>query len=241
MRYFLFVFLFTISTASVAQPKPISKGLPQYKKGQQLMQQGLFLQAIAAFKKSIAADKRFDSSHLMLASLYLRTSQTDSAVQVLNAAIKSKSNFTAAHIMLGMVYRDYIKNSNVAMMHYTNAAKLDSTNKETWYSLAWCCNDLKKYSDAIGYAIKALNVDNNYKAAYNEIGHAVNASKIYKQGIEIFRNRLNISVNEQPIYYSGLCYIELKDKEGATGIYNELVKLKSTRAEFLKKKIDAMK
>jgi tetratricopeptide (TPR) repeat protein len=241
MWKFLTILFFCLQSLLLqAQAQPFSKAAPLYRKAQQLLQQGMFLEAVTVLKKSIAADKKFDSSHIALAELYLRISQNDSAVKVLNAALKNKPAFTKAHELMGKVYRDYIKNSTTAITHYTNAAKYDSTNKETWYSLAWCSNDLKKYSDAVKYAIKALDIDNSYKPAYNEMGHAFRNMGTFKEALEVFRQRLNISVNEQPLYYSGLCYIELKDKEGAQKIYDELVKIQSKAADILKKRIDTM-
>lgn len=224
----------------MVQAQPASKALPFYQKAQQQKQQGMFLDAVAAYKKAIIADKNFDSAHIALADLYLLISQTDSAVKVLKAAIKNKPAFTAAHKLMGKVYRDYTKNSAEAIVYYTNAAKYDSTDKETWYSLAWCSNDLKKYDEAVKYAIKALDIDNGYRPAYNEMGHAFRKLGTYKEAIEVFRQRINISVQEQPLYYSGLCYIELKDKEGAQKIYEELLKIQGKSAVALKKRIDEL-
>lgn len=236
----IFTILFFCLSAALLQAQPVSKAVPFYKKAQQQLEKGMFLEAVSTYKKAIAADKKFDSAHLALAELYLRISQNDSAVKVLTAALKNKPAFVKAHELMGKIYRDYIKNSTTAMVHYTNAARYDSANKETWYSLAWCSNDLKKYEDAVNYAIKALDVDNSYRPAYNEMGHAFRKLGNYKEALEIFRQRINISVQEQPLYYSGLCYIELKDKEGAQKIYDELVNIKSKAAEVLKKQIDAM-
>lgn len=236
----IFAIVFFCLTNIFLQAQPVSKAVPFFKKAQQQLDKGMFLEAVASYKKAIAADKKFDSAHIALAELYLRISQNDSAVKVLNAAIKNKPAFVKAHELTGKIYRDYIKNSTIALLHYSNAVKYDSTNKETWYSLAWCSNDLKKYEDAVNYAIKALNIDNSYKPAYNEMAHAFRKLGNYKEALDVFRQRINISVQEQPLYYSGLCYVELNDKEGAKKIYDELVQIQSKAAEILKKRIDAM-
>jgi tetratricopeptide (TPR) repeat protein len=240
MKNFL-ILLFFCLTGSLLQAQPLSKAVPLYKKAQQLYQQGNFLEAVKAYKKAIIADKKFDSAHTALADLYLLISQNDSAVLVLKAAIKNKPSFTAAHKLMGKIYRDFIKKSTEAIVHYTNAAAYDSTDKEVWYALAWCSNDLKQYNEAVTYAIKALDIDNGYKPAYNEMGHAFRRLGNYKEAIEIFRQRINISVQEQPLYYSGLCYVELKDKEGAQKIYDELVSIQAKSAAALKKRIDELK
>ena len=239
MKHFFIAGAFTFFSLCV-WAQPASKAMPLYKKAQQLEQKGLFADAIGAYKKSIAIDKKFDSSHLALAALFLRISKNDSAIAVLKKAVKAKPDFAGAYAMLGLIYRDYTKNSTEAIVHYSNAVKYDSANKQSFYSLAWCSNDLKQYSNGINYAIKALDIDNSYKPAYNELAHAIRNLGIFKEGIEIFRQRINISVNELPLYYSGLCYIQLKDKAGAQKIYEELLAIKSKSAESLKPKIDAM-
>ncbi len=239
MKCFLVTAALAIFALNVSA-QPFSKAMPLYKKAQQFEQKGLFTEAIGAYKKSITADKKFDSSHLALATLFLRISKNDSAVAVLKKAVKTRPNFAGAHATLGLIYRDYTKNSAEAILHYSNAVKYDSTNKLNFYSLAWCSNDLKQYNNGINYALKALDIDNSYRPAYNELAHAIRNLGMFKEGIEIFRKRINISVNEQPLYYSGLCYIQLNDKAGAQKIYEELLAINSKSAEALKPKIDAM-
>jgi tetratricopeptide (TPR) repeat protein len=240
MRSFIAVFFLGSFFSAAAQGQPVSKAITFFKKGKQQEQQGMYLQAVDTYKKGILADKKYDSTPLALASLYLRLSQNDSAVTVLKNALKTKPGFAGAHEMLGLIFRDYVRNSTEAIKHYTNAVKYDSSNKVNYYSLAWCSNDLKKYQDAITYADKALDIDNNYKAAYNEMAHAVRNLKAYTDGIAHFKKRLAVSVNELPLYYSALCYLELKDKEGANKMYDELFKINPKSAEVLKKKIDAV-
>ncbi|MEI8059512.1 MAG: hypothetical protein WCG67_05085, partial [Ferruginibacter sp.] len=91
---------------------------------------------------------------------------------------------------------------------------------------------------AIKYALKALDVDNNYRPAYNELAHAYRSLKAYQECIDQFKKNVTISVNEQPLYYSGLCYLELNDKAGAEKMFEELKKINSKSADALRKKID---
>ncbi len=237
MKIFLLVAVCLFSTLNI-KAQPTSKAVQYFKKAQQLEQKGLILEAVAAYKKSIAANNNYDSSHLALATLFLKFSKNDSAITILKKAVKKRPNFANAHAMLGLINRDYTKNSLEAITHYTNAVKYDSANKINYYSLAWCSNDLKQYNNGINYALKALDIDNNYRPAYSELAHAIRNLGMYKEGIEIFRKRINVSVNEQPLYYSGLCYLEIKDNAGAQKMYEELLAIGSKFADTLKKKID---
>lgn len=237
VKYFLAVVISTLTTAGVmAQPNP--KAVPFFKVARQYSAKGQFNDAITAYKKAIAIDKKFDSANLELSSLFLKISMNDSAIAVLKRAIKVKPAFIDAHILLGIIYRDYIKKSDDAILNFTNAYKIDSTNKLILYSLAWCNNDKGYYREAIKYGIKALEVDNSYRPAYNELAHAYRGLKAYQEGIDQFKKNIAISVNEQPLYYSGLCYLELNDKAGAEKMYEELKKINSKSADALRKKID---
>lgn len=239
VKYFLAVVISTLATVGVmAQPNP--KAVPFFKMAQKFSAKGQFNDAIAAYKKAISIDKKFDSANLELSSLFLKISMNDSAVAVLKRSIKVKPAFLDAHILLGIIYRDYIRNSGESIVNFTNAYKIDSTNKLILYSLAWCNNDKGYYREAIKYAVKALEVDNNYRPAYNELAHAYRSLKAYQEAIEQFKKNLAISVTDQPLYYSALCYLELKDKAGAEKMYEELKKVNEKSAEVLRKKIDAV-
>jgi tetratricopeptide (TPR) repeat protein len=235
---FIFILASVIQSAAFAQPA--SKAIPQYKKANQFAAAGYFLDAISAAKKAVQADRNFDSAQLLLANLYLKVSQNDSAVQVLKKALTKKPKFLEAHILMGNIYRDYIKKPEAAIPYYTTATKIDSTNKETWYSIAWCHNALKNYKEAIVFAEKSLNVDNNYKPAYNEAAHAFKNQEAYEACIEFFKKRIAISVNDLPLYYMGLCYIQLNNKQAAQQVYEQLLSNKAKAAETLKKRLDAM-
>lgn len=239
MLKYVFALLFCTLTAAAITAQPLPKAVPFFKKGQQLRDKGAINEAIISFKKALLIDKKYDSAYLELGTLYLKINMTDSAVVLLKKAIALKPDFTNGYILLGNIYRDFIRNSTEAIPHYLHAYTLDSTNKLTLYSLAWCNNDKGNYREAIKYSIKALDIDNNFRPAYNELGHAYRSLNAYQEALEQFKKNIAISVNELPLYYSALCYIELNDKAGAEKMYEELKKINSKSADPLKKKIDS--
>ncbi len=238
-KYFYTILLAVLSTLSVmAQgPKP---ALVAFNNGVALKEKGMFIESIAAFKKAISLNKKYDSAYLELARVYATVSKADTAVMLLDQAIKIIPNFVAANILAGNLYRDYLKNPDLAIPYYLNALKIDSSDKTTYYSLAWCSNAKGYYREAIKYGVKALEIDNNYKAAYNELGHAYRQLKAFEECINQFKKNLAISINELPILYSGYSYMELNQKENALKMYEELNKLNPKMAGALKKRLDAM-
>jgi protein O-GlcNAc transferase len=234
------LFLICIFSLAAAVAQPNKQAVATLKAAQVFKEKGLFDKAITSFKKAISLDKKYDSAYLQLGKLYTQISMPDSAILLFKKAVKAIPNFADGYIALGNVYRDYKSNPQDAITNYLQALKLDSTNKFTLYSIAWCHNAKTDYREAVKYAIRSLEADNNYIPAYNELGHAYRQLKAYEEAVVQFKKNLAISVNEIPLLYCGYCYVELNQKENALKIFEELNKLNPKRAEFLKKKIDAM-
>ncbi len=233
----LSISIFTIS--AVFAQLYSAKGF--YKSGLDLKNKNMFLEAMAAFKKAITLDKKFDSAYLEMGTIYAKTTRPDSAVWYYNKAISISPLMATAHVALGNYYRDSKPNYDSALICYNNALKTDSLNKVTYYSIAWCYNARGEHDNAIPYAVRSLELDNNYRPAYGELGHAYRRTGKFKEGIEQFQKNLAISVVDVAILYSGFCYTELNDKEGAMRQYEELRKVNEKMAVSLKKKIDTMK
>ena len=157
-----------------------------------------------------------------------------------NQALEINPGYTAALIGMGKIYRDASKNYDSAIIYYNAAEQLDKTNKETYYALAWIYNAKQQYDKAIPYAVKSLEIDNTYKPSYGELGHAYRSLKKFAECIEQLKKNLAVSVVDVALLYSGYCYLELKNKEGAIQQYEALLKVNERMAGGLKKKIDAM-
>ncbi|MEY2916584.1 MAG: hypothetical protein RIS73_298 [Bacteroidota bacterium] len=231
--------LIGIITTLFATAQPVKQATVFFKAGVNFEEKGLFNEAVASYKKATVLNKKYDSAYLRQALLYTKISKADSAIIVLKNAAKQKPGFVDAFITMGNIYRDIKNEPDEAITNYLMALNIDSTNKVTFYSLAWCYNSKKYFREAIRYAIKALEIDNNYKPAYNELGHAYNQLKAYDECIAQFKKNLAVSVNELPLLYSAFSYLELNQKDAALKMYEALKKINPKMAEGLKKKIDA--
>ena len=231
----LFLFMFSVVSA-----QPGNKAAAFFKAGMDLKEKNRFPEALVAFKKAIALNKMYDSAYVEIGLLNQKSGSYDSAILNLNKALSISPKMTTALIALGNVYRDFKPNYDSAIICFKAALKTDSTNKVTFYSLAWCYNAKQDYEDAILFAIKALEIDNTYRPAYAEMGHAYRRAKKFTECIEQFKKNLAVSVVDLPIFYSGMCYTQLNDKEGALKQYEELKKINERLAASLKKEIDKM-
>ena len=236
-RFLPFLICLTFFSAAHAQRKNARQF---YKAGIAFKQVNNFGEALNSFTKAVSLDKKYDSAYVEMGNIYIGGGNMDLAIINYKQALAINADYTAALIGLGKIYRDSRQNFDSAIIYYTAAEKIDKTNKETYYALAWIYNAKKEHEKAIPYAIKSLEIDNTYKPAYGELGYAYRSTKKYSEAIEQFKKNLAVSVVDVVYLYIGYCYIELKNKEGAMQQYEALNKINEKMAGALLKKIEAM-
>ena len=234
--------LLLVVSAAAQPPKKATAFLQQ---GIELRDQNRFPEAMVAFKYAIALNKNYDSAYSEAGKLFAKSGQFDSAIIYFRKALALNPGLVETQIAFGNIYRDARPNYDSAIICYINALsveglKNDSLKKLTLYSIAWCYNAKQDYEKAIPFGIKALEVDNTYRPAYGELGHAYRRTKKFAEGIEQFKKNIAISPVDLPYYYSGMMYTELNQKEDALKVLTELEKINPKLAASLKKKIDAM-
>jgi tetratricopeptide (TPR) repeat protein len=233
----LLIFLFLVSAATAQRNE---KAAAYLQSGIEFKNKSMPTEAMLAFKKAVAIDKSYDSAYVEMGIINVRTTNLDSAILNVKKALAISPMMVYGWTTLGYIYRDSRPNYDSAIICYSNALKTDSLNKADWYSLAWCYNAKKEYDKAIPFAAKALEIDNTYRPAYAELGHAYSKNMKYAEGIEQFKKNLAVSVVDLPLFYLGMCYAQLKDKENALKEYEELKKINERLAASLKKVIDKL-
>lgn len=224
-------------SAAAAQSKPAALF---FRSGISYRNNNKLPEALAEFNKALALNKNFDSAYFEIGNIYIKLGNEDNGIGHFKKTLAINPKYTDALIAMGKIYRDSRKNYDSALYYYNAAAQTDSTNKETFYALAWTHNAKGEFDQAIPFAVKALAIDNTYKPAYGELGHAYHASKKYAEAIEQFKKNIAVSPVDLPMLYAGYCYIELNNKEGAMEQYEALKKINEKMAASLKKKIDSM-
>jgi len=235
---FLFAVFFFSEAGAQAKTKAKAKAL--FKSAMQFKALQKMPEVFTALTQSISVYNKFDSAHYELGTLYLGSGKTPEAVASFHKALSISPKMTVALVALGKVYRDYTQNLDSALKYYQLAAATDNKNKEIFYSIAWTYNAKGEFDSAIEYGKKALEVDNDYKPAYSEMAHAYRRVGKYAEAIEQFKKNLAISTVDLALLYSGYCYTELKNKEGAMEMYESLNKVNEKMATSLKRVIDKM-
>jgi lipopolysaccharide biosynthesis regulator YciM len=245
LPFLLFISFFPGAHAQVSKTKQEQtkqEARQHYKAGIQFRDSSRFGEALAAFNKATQLYKNFDSAYVQIGNIYSKAGRFDTAMINYRKAISLNSQYAEALFGMGKIYRDAqaYRQYDTAIYYFNAAAKADPKNKEVFYGLAWIYNARKEHDKAIPYAVKSLEIDNTYKPAYGELGHAYRSTKKYAECIEQLKKNLAVSVVDVALLYSGYCYIELKNKEGAMQQYEALTKINERMANALKAKIDAM-
>ncbi|MGB4845421.1 MAG: tetratricopeptide repeat protein [Ferruginibacter sp.] len=231
----LSIFIFGAANAQIKQ-----KAITYYKSGLDFKNKNMIPQAMNAFSSAIGVDKKFDSAYVELGHIYLASGKPDEAYANYHQALTINPRMSEALFGTGKIYRDFKKLQDSAIFFFKKAAQIDTANKEIFYGIAWSYNAKEEYDSAVKYGIKALEADNDYKPAYGELAHAYRRLAKYAEAIEQFKKNLAISTVDLALLYSGYCYTELKDKEGATQQYEALNKINEKMASALKRVIDKM-
>src|SRR5436190_364933 len=134
-RILPFIVSLLVFSAAGAQTNP--QAVSFYKSAIAYKSKYMFPEAIAALNKAISLDKKYDSAYTELADIYTKTNQLDLGVATFKKAIAMNPKNWVALFMLGKVYRDSKPNYDTAIICFRSAIKIDNTNKEFYYSIAW--------------------------------------------------------------------------------------------------------
>jgi tetratricopeptide (TPR) repeat protein len=235
-----FIPLLLIVSAFTAANAQVSKALLHYYSGMELVKNNQFTEALAEFTKATEGNKKLDSAYVQMGNIYSKSGNMEMARSNYIKALDINPVYAEALVGMAKIYRDFIKQYDTAINYFNAAAGIDPANKEIFYGLAWIYNATKQHEKAIPFAVKALEIDNSYKPAYGELGYAYRSTQQFAACIEQLKKNLAVSVVDVALLYSGYCYIELKNREGAMQQYEALLKINEKMANGLKKKIDAM-
>lgn len=127
-----------------------------------------------------------------------------------------------------------------ALTAFKNVISKDARYNEAYYQAGWCCNEMEKFEDAIGYLNKYAPLTNEAKTdKYNELGFCYYKLQDSKNALEQYDQTLSVVPNNGlalrgigSVYYdieenhdSAIVYFEKAvkaDGEGSKPIYYKL-------------------
>ena len=139
------------------------------------------------------------------------------------------------------VYRDNKKDCVLAMEWYSKTLSINQNERKANYGIGYCLNSAGKCQEAIPYLKRAIESENNYPAAYVELGYSFYKTNNNSEAITQFDKAISLNPqNENARYYKGLVYISLKDKMNAQKMADQLKELGSKNTASLQERINKM-
>lgn len=199
-------------------------------------------EAIPVLQKANSLSKNNYHIYFETGHAYASLNLTDSALKHFKESLRIKPDHLAAHVSLGDLYREKLKDSIQALSYYLKASKIDSTHKKSNYWIGWCYNETEKFDSAVFYLQKVVEADPSNSPASVELGFALYSLNKYSQAINAFKPALAAKPKpEIALFYTAMCFVKTNNKEEALSKYNELTILNSSYAANLLKEIQQMK
>jgi tetratricopeptide (TPR) repeat protein len=147
-----------------------------------------------------------------LGDYFVRQKRWDKAQAVYQQLLKETSFFTQAHIGLGWVYYGRGDGVNAAMTEFEKVIETSPESGEGYYNIAQLLVLEKRYTEADGWYIKALDRDPGMQIWYIVRGNAARESGNYSLAIQIYQDTALKFPNWSRVYYELAWAYRLNEK-----------------------------
>ena len=212
-----------------------------YRKGFMENAEKKYTEAKESLQKSLMYKKDYINTYLELGFAATKMKQADDAINWFSEAMKLDAKSHVPYNGIAEVYRDIKKDMDMAMSWYQKTLAVKIDERKACFGMGYCLNNKGSYSEAVTYLKKAIQQESDYTAAYVELGYSHYMLRDNSSALENFNKALTLNPkNENARYYSGLVYINQKDKTMAQKMVEELKALNSRNATSLQEKVDKM-
>lgn len=227
------------AASGFAQPKTADEN---YAEAMNLVKQGKIPESVPFFNAAIKINPKHGDAYLQAGIVLTMLNKATDALICLKQAQKLKKNNAALFNSLGVLYKNGIGKADSALYYFKKLVPIKAdTTVEACYNIGWGYNATQQYDSAIKYLKKSLDINNDFKTGYKEISYAFYKSKKMQEGLDYFKSRLAISVVDVNLYYIGLMYNELGNKEEAMKYHDQLKAINERSAASLLKRIEGKK
>jgi tetratricopeptide (TPR) repeat protein len=212
-----------------------------YRKGFSENADKKFTDAKQSLHRSVSLKNDYINTYLELGFACNKLKEADSAINWFNQANKIDPKSHIPYTGIAEVYRDVKKDMDMAINWYQKALTVKTDERKACFGMGYCLNSKQKYTEAIPYLKKAIEQETTYTAAYVELGYSLYMTGNNPDALTQLTKALELNPkNENARYYSGLVYINQKDKVRAQQMVNELQGLSSKNAATLQEKVNKM-
>lgn len=121
--------------------------------------------ALKYYKYAVDADSRNISARNNYAVICCKLNRYDTAIKIFNDIIRTAPDHPEAYHHMGVIYRDYLKDTEMALLYLKKAYRLDKTTVLNPYQIALTYMELNDIPKVKEYAQKAAEINPCYKPA----------------------------------------------------------------------------
>lgn len=164
------------------------------------------------------------------------------AIQLYTSVLRQDPKSVAARTNRGILFerlktkteRERRKNQQLAEQDYAAAIQGAPNVPETYNNLGALLLDMGRYSDAVYYLRRAVNIRPNYFMAWMNLGIAYYQQGKTTEALTSFARAYNIRQDYPNFYLNrGLAYFAMGDYDSAISDYTELLRLQGPSARAL--------
>ncbi len=222
-----------------ASTNPIKDYLYWFRKGYCYNAQNNYEAAKIALAHSLEIKSDYITTYLELGFANTKLKLNDEAIKNFNTARTMEPSNHIPYNGIAEVYRDNIKNYDMAMDWYQKALAVKPDERKACYGMGYCLNSQNLYNEAIPYLLKAIQKESTYTSAYIELGYSNFKIHNYSNA-ELYYNKA-IALNaksDNAHYYLALLYIEQKEKRKAQMVIDKMKTFNSKNIKGLQEKIN---
>jgi len=212
-----------------------------YRKGFMENAEKKYTDAKESLRKSLMYKKDYINTYLEMGFACNKLKEGDDAITWFQEALKIDAKSHIPYNGIAEVYRDTKKDPDMAMSWYQKTLAVKTDERKACFGMGYCLNTKGRYSEAVPYLQKAIQQESDYTAAYVELGYSHYMLSNNTAALENFGKAITLNPkNENARYYSGLVYINQKNKTMAQKMVDELKMLSSKNAATLQEKVDKL-
>jgi len=170
-----------------------------------------YAEAIENYKKGLSIRPESHTAENNLGLAYAALKEYDKAFEVYKKVITQKPDYLLVYNSLRALVGNEKEYAVKVKPFLLKAVTSNPNSADLWFNLAYCCFDLKEYTESIENYNKTLSLKPDYYDAKNNLGLAYTASKEYDKAFEVYKNL----IDQKPDYvfvYNSLRSL-VKDKK----------------------------
>lgn len=182
--------------------------------------------SIENFSVAISLDPTYSIAFYNRGLSYKNLGMIDPAISDFKNAIRLDANYLNAHMSLGNIYGDNLKEYDLARTEYRKVIEIEPNNAFAYNNIGATYKNQKDYATAIQYFEKALNIDPNYYLACYNMGYSYEMLHKYDLAVKEYLRCISLQPENFKAYNSlGWVYTQLDQFDLAIQTLSKAIEL----------------